>query len=331
MSATKANVFMSMFLSTVGLTGCLKFKTADQGKSDLGKVELESTPDLDPSPADMATYPSSCMEAGAATDTDTTLYIGGDQAKSWTAFCHADKEYLTVPSSATQNFSQYTAGGSTPGTNIVTKYTKIRIDPGTLKVDATDVTFSTSTGSVSQWPSSMTYATAADCMSNSMANGLGNVDLTGTPFSVAPGAFTLGGAGPIGVATYSSGNQVVALTGGGSCGWNAPTGVTPASPEAGWSLQLIYTEMVENASADLAGDPADLLHAAPADMAQHPADMSCAAFVSSPSGGQPACTPAPTEYLISAGVCYFRNCGCMNTTTCTECFQNPWQQGGGCP
>ena len=83
----------------------------------------------------------------------------------------------------------------------------------------------------------------------------------------------------------------------------------------------------ESIDADSAHD--DLAHAG--DMALAPADMSCSAFVSSPAGGQPACTPGPTEYQVISGACYFRNCGCMDTATCSDCFQNPWQRGGGCP
>jgi hypothetical protein len=258
----KANVFMSMFLlgPVVASGGCLDFKVppgqakkedlpdmakgrdaepAEHGATVPAAVAIMASADLAPSP-DMATAPTSCTAAGAGNDVDVVLYIGGDQAKPWTAFCHADKEYLSVPSSAMQNFSQYTAGGATPGTNIVTQYSKIRIDPVSLKVDVTDTTFATSTGFVSQWPSSMTYATAVDCMANSLANGVGHVDLTGTPFAVAVDSFHLGGDNSLGVATYSNSNQIVSITGGGSCGWNAPSGVTPNSPAAGWSLQLTY-------------------------------------------------------------------------------------------
>lgn len=61
------------------------------------------------------------------------------------------REYLDLAATGeNQNFSQYTAGGASPGTNI---------DPTTLTVDVGDLTFATSTGklqhsSVTRGPSS---------------------------------------------------------------------------------------------------------------------------------------------------------------------------------
>ena len=73
---------------------------------------------------------------------------------------------------------------------------------------------------------SMPYGVAMSCVSQGNASGVGNIDLTGTPFKVAS-SFSLGGSQPAGTATLSSGNQVVSLTGGGFCGWNAETTSPP--------------------------------------------------------------------------------------------------------
>src|ERR1041384_8333596 len=73
-------------------------------------------------------------------------------------------EYLTLVNTGSGiNFSQYTAGGASPGSNVVTTYTKVRLDPATLLVNTGDQTFSSSTGalthSFSEPISSMPYAT----------------------------------------------------------------------------------------------------------------------------------------------------------------------------
>jgi GON domain len=79
----------------------------------------------------------------AAADGPFTLYVGHDSTQNWAAYC-ADlsttpKEYLPlVQTGASSNFSQYTASASTGGTNVVTAYTKVRIDPTTLVVDTSD-------------------------------------------------------------------------------------------------------------------------------------------------------------------------------------------------
>jgi len=86
----------------------------------------------------------------------------------------------------------------------------------------------------------MPYATAMSC--DSSPSGIANVDLTGLPFKVTD-PFQLGGAGPSGSTTFSSGNQVVNLTGGGFCGWNAyqPTPFNPFNANGDFQLNLGYT------------------------------------------------------------------------------------------
>ena len=155
-------------------------------------------------------------------------------------------EYLTLVNTGSGiNFSQYTAGGASPGSNVVTTYTKVWLDPATLLVNTGDQTFSSSTGSLvhSNDPNaqvtSMPYATAMSC--DGSASGIANVDITGTPFKVTD-PFQLGGFGPSGTTTFSSGNQVVNLTGGGFCGWNAyePTPFNPFNGNGDFQLNLGY-------------------------------------------------------------------------------------------
>jgi hypothetical protein len=73
---------------------------------------------------------------------------------------------------------------------------------------------------------------------------VGNIDLTGTPFAVVTGQFVQGGTDNSGSATYSSGNRVVALTGGGYCGWTcssaSPETFNPFNTTGTFQLALAY-------------------------------------------------------------------------------------------
>jgi hypothetical protein len=133
------------------------------------------------------------------------------------------------------NFSQFTVGGTISGTNVVTSYTALRLDPTpaspnplTFRVNIADQTFATSTGSAccigTEPITSMPYGVAADCNTAGSATGVADVDLTGTGFVVASG-FGLQGFEP-GGETIMLTPQIVALSGGGFCGWNAPLGVS---------------------------------------------------------------------------------------------------------
>lgn len=157
------------------------------------------------------------------------------------------------------NYSQYTAGGASAGTDVTTWYSKIRIDPVpvqvfplTFRANIADQTFTRSTGllchggTVSGCASgslvrSMPYAVAFSC--DAQASGRADLDLRGTPFRPVNN-FALGGSGPSGT-TQASGWQRLDLTGGGFCGWNAAPGLynpfntAPAGDaNQGWDLQL---------------------------------------------------------------------------------------------
>ena len=158
-------------------------------------------------------------------------------------------EYLTlVNTGGSSNYSQYTAGGSSPGTNVRTNYTRIRFDLSTLKANIADQTFATSTGSLSHsgntTVTSMPYGVAMACIAPRNAAGSANIDLTGTPLAVVS-TFAAGGSAPAGSSTPSANNQVVNITGGGFCGWDAtpgafnPFNTNPAGdPNQGFDLQL---------------------------------------------------------------------------------------------
>ncbi|MBT8492271.1 MAG: hypothetical protein KJO07_04355 [Deltaproteobacteria bacterium] len=196
--------------------------------------------------------PASCAErvAGGSAPADGiyTLYLGGDPTMPWTAYC-ADTgatpvTYLPLVSvGEDQNFAQYTAGGSSPGTSVRTSYTRIRIDPATLVVDIGDQRFSSSSGQLAHaggdQVSSMPFGVAMDCSNGE--NGLANIDLVGTPFAIAE-SFCQRGSSADGSSVLSSNDQIVDLTGGGNCGWTAPSPCpyNPFNSTGGAILELTY-------------------------------------------------------------------------------------------
>lgn len=179
----------------------------------------------------------------------TYLLVNG--GRLFTVYCagmkSAPSEYITLAKTGqSANFSQYTAGGASPGTNVRTAFTRLRVDPAAFTVDIGDLTYASSTGSLSHAGSdtvaSMPYAVAMSCTGT--PDGLANIDLQGTALRV-DNPFALGGAGPTGTATVSPDGQVADLTGGGFCGWNMPTPVryNPYNPSPGMpNLKLACTK-----------------------------------------------------------------------------------------
>jgi hypothetical protein len=164
-------------------------------------------------------------------------------------YCHdmagTPREYINLSYAVGDvNFSQYTAGGASPGTNVRTSFSKVRIDPATLTVDINDLTFATSTGQLMHSTltvTSMPYGSAMSC--DSSPSGIGNIDLRGTAFTIA-NTFAVGGFTATGSAKLSAANQVADLAGGGFCGWITPAPVLidtfgPFNPQGSdYRLQL---------------------------------------------------------------------------------------------
>jgi hypothetical protein len=181
----------------------------------------------------------------------------------------APAEYLPlVNTGGDANFGQYTAGGASPGTDVRTSFTKVRIDPATLLVDIGDLTFATSTGEVTHANGgpvmAVPYAVALDCSGSSSLGGIANIDLTGTPFQVSQTFFahgwypggTVAADGGAAVALRSAyplrgtdvvvTGKVLTVRGGGICGSAGPLGLNSAhgrwlGPSPGMlALQLVY-------------------------------------------------------------------------------------------
>lgn len=204
-----------------------------------------------PAPASSVQFYKSCADIHRhlvkAPDGDYLLYNNGNL---FTVYCdnmstNMPREYIDlVKTGYSANFSQYTAGGASPGTNVRTTFFKLRIDPDTLTVDIGDLTFARSTGSLLHSGSvpvkSMPYGVAMSCNKPLAPNGVGNIDLRWTPFQVNS-PFVAGGFQARGSAAVSQDNQLVSLTGGGFCGWMAPAGApyNPYNPKPGlYDLKL---------------------------------------------------------------------------------------------
>lgn len=229
------------------MTGCTVDAADDMDDLDdeeIAEVEQALNPPPPPPPASCQDIRSANPNAG---DGNYNLHIGHDPNKRWTAYCHgmatSPAEYLSVKVGPNVNFSQYTTGGAVSGTNVRTSYGKIRVDPATLLVDISDQTFSVSSGSLvhgGETVSSMPFGVGMSC--DATASGVGNIDLTGTPFAVAADEFLVGGASSSGSATYSNNNRVVTLAGGGYCGWicASPATFNPFNDTGDFQLALVF-------------------------------------------------------------------------------------------
>jgi GON domain len=217
-------------------------------------------------PAGAAARPAaSCAQIRAAdptaTDGDHSLVIAGTRVP---VFCHnmsgTPDEYIDLAQTGgAHNFSQYTAGGASHGTSVVTHYTRLRIDPHpvsllplTFRVNIADQAFASSTGQLCHSSGascsgtalvrSMPYGVAFDCLRPGSSSGVANLDLTGTPFTVVD-SFAVQGFQAAGSTSYAP--KVVTLAGGGYCGWNAPaTSFNPydtnplQDANGGWDLEV---------------------------------------------------------------------------------------------
>ncbi|MEZ4382857.1 MAG: GON domain-containing protein [Nannocystaceae bacterium] len=200
-------------------------------------------------------FPATCAELKAAApeaaDGPYTLFIAGDMAKPWTAYCHdmggSPREFLTLPRQGEgANVSRYTIVNPFPGYmgERRMKYQRVRIKPATLRVDIGDTTFTTTSGTATfngGMVHSVDYGVAMTCIGGATT---ANIDLRDTPFDAQADQWCTGGYMPSGK-TESPAAQVYVQSGGGDCGWRAPaTGGCPDGPfnnnGGGDRLQLVY-------------------------------------------------------------------------------------------
>jgi hypothetical protein len=202
------------------------------------------------------TYPATCAEADAGSGSlTTTLYVGGDPGKPWTAVCMGANAYLAVSSKT--NVSSYPTAGcaTTQATAATTTWSMVRIDATTLVVDTSDYTGASSTGDTHEVSGNgsyvydyarMPYGAARSCDDQSPTKAFATVDLGGTPFVVASTqtwqvqgwSNSDPGNAPYGSASAKS--RTVSLSVGGF-----PAGISPCDDfyqtTGGACLQLAYS------------------------------------------------------------------------------------------
>ncbi|MFN0251441.1 MAG: hypothetical protein ACKV2T_31485 [Kofleriaceae bacterium] len=197
-------------------------------------------------------FPKTCAEKAIGnpnlTDGAYTLYLANDKRHPWTAFCadlqsKSAKEYLSLEND--QTYSRYAAGGQSPGTDVVTTFEKIRVDPISLKVDIADLTFAVSEGKVIHMGTteitSMNLGIAMSCDIN--ARGFAQLDLNGTPFGIANHFRVVQGSGHHGMWESGKVIELGASPDLGYCGWVAPTLLgydAPITAANNWVVALTY-------------------------------------------------------------------------------------------
>lgn len=118
--------------------------------------------------------------------------------------------------------------GAYGGTDAVRTFTRVRLDPATMAVDQNDFTYATVTGGPvyvrrcaggTYTNSGPGFGVAFSCRAENSGVGTANIDLRGTPFSIATNS-NFGGSGwrPRGTLTFSPDRKVADMTGGGFCG-----------------------------------------------------------------------------------------------------------------
>lgn len=201
-------------------------------------------------------YPATCAELGElkadVADGPATLYVDGDPQKPWAAYCHDmagdPREYLPLPrQTGDANIGRYAIVNPIPGFmgSRVTRFKRVRINPANLRVDIGDVTFASGEGAATfkgANVSRVAYGVAMTCVGGSTT---ATIDLRDTHFNVQPGLFCTDGYLPNG-GTQSNG-RVHVNTGGGDCGWRAPSAdecpyhpIDGGAASAGERLQLVY-------------------------------------------------------------------------------------------
>lgn len=208
------------------------------------------------------TAPASCAELreidSAAQDGVYTIAPNGNVFEVYCAGMNEEpQEYLELYyTGGTYNYSSFAPGGEAGGEGVLTKFTKVRIDPFTLKLDTGDFAFAASEGIIVSGNLVLTqipFGEARSCSAEQTASGKGNIDLRGTPFAIAAQRFHTVGAEVSGGAQYSAYSQIVDLEVNGLCGHTAPVeqkqqGQQGQQGQEGAFLQLEYRPISVRAS-----------------------------------------------------------------------------------
>jgi len=189
-----------------------------------------------------------CADIAAANpnakDGDYRLYVDSDIAHSYRVYCAdmdaSPKEYLTLPKGGDMTWSSFRAGGLATGTDVETRFDKVRIDPLTLKLDIGDLTFAVTTGALSLPSGQVTAMPLGVAMTCGGGYATAQLDVTGTPFTIVDQFATAGDAGHVGHAEMWESQQTVEMWADGDCGWIGSSSLTaqPTNATGGFAIAL---------------------------------------------------------------------------------------------
>ena len=223
-----------------------------------------------PAPTPPASPAKSCADVAyidpRATDGEYVIQCApGAPISVW---CHdlrgdSPREFLSLHTSevppvvgAAKNYASYFCGDFCKGetgknaSTVTTAYSKIRINPCTLEVDISELTFTTTNGILYNVDSGsgrtetidfQFFGVAEDCEGGG-ANGEAHIDLSYTPL-VLNNTWSLLGSSPVGTTVFTDAlKQKAKITGGGFCGVNAPARFSffENRSDAQWALQLAH-------------------------------------------------------------------------------------------
>jgi hypothetical protein len=159
-----------------------------------------------------------------------------------------NEEYLILAkTSAFENYSELaTVDNNGAPASLRTSFTHLRIDPQTLQVNVADFKFAMTLGGASVGGIAFNTMIAGAAMAcHPFASASANLDLRGTPFSVAS-TWKVEGQGAVSSHEIGHAGQTVTLqASGGDCVWVSLAGGPDDPrdvPDSAWSLQLAYTK-----------------------------------------------------------------------------------------
>ena len=143
------------------------------------------------------------------------------------------REYLPLAAAPERNSTRFRYGQSTcPCPDLVRHFTRVRLDPSKLQIDASDGTFATYDRPLTceqrhrnqcGEATNLTWGGAGSCRGVGDTSGSASIDLAGTAFTLAPDTkFVPAGFGAAGSAVFSADRRSAQLSGGGLCGSLVP-------------------------------------------------------------------------------------------------------------
>jgi hypothetical protein len=161
-----------------------------------------------------------------APDGDYDIWLDGDGFKRVQLFCKMGdnpREYLRLKNPNSSMLKGENDGGW-KGTDVITMWQFIRLDPKTLEVDLNDFTGSRTQGGPTAGYSNIAFGQASQCGGNKSDEGFATIDISGTPFVFHPSvSFVASGDHASGRFTFGPTPTKVSYGVRGTCGGMTPS------------------------------------------------------------------------------------------------------------